>query len=106
MKFKCTIEITENELKDIMPMVKKIIPVYKTLSDNITSEIDWIKNQRQMILISSCDFVWDKYCEDFYDKKILPKKLFYKLIRHILHCYSKSVRISDDTVKRFFVTKA
>lgn len=103
MKFKVQMTLTEAQIKNMKLSLDKITPIYKTLDDDLTDEIDWIKFWSQMIFDTSCDFVWDRYYCDFHDKKILPKNLFYKLVRHVLNCRSKSRRINENSVQYCFV---
>ncbi len=103
MKFKVQITLTEAQIKNLRLSPDKITPIYKTLNDDLTDEIDWIKYWTQMILNASCDFVWDRYYDEFHNKKILPKNLFYKLVRRTLHCCTKPYRTSNNHVKNCFI---
>ena len=103
--YKTQATLTEAQVKHSKISFDKITPVYKTLNDDLTDEIDWINYWEEMILETSCDFVWDRYYDDFHDKKILSRNSFYKLIRQTLHCCSKQVRI-NDAVKYCFVRKS
>lgn len=106
MKFKVTYMLNEDEVKNLPLSPIKIIPEYKTEQDDLSEEIEWIEYFEGMILSTSCDYVWDRYCFDFSDKKILPKNIFYKLIRKTLNCYSAQRRLAHNSVKYCFVSKS
>lgn len=106
MMYKVIYEVTEAQMKNLKLSPNKITPVYKTLDDDLTDELDWIDYWEKMILDTSCEFVWDRYYDDFHDKKILSKNLFYKLIHQTLGCHSKQIRLTRDTTKYCFVRKS
>lgn len=100
MKFKVISEVTETELMKLLPTVKKIIPLYKSQAE--VADIKWIHENKDMIINSACEFVWDMYCEAFADDMILSRNKFYDLIRSELNLESKMVRFTDDVIKYSF----
>lgn len=101
MLFRCTSEVAENELYKYE--YKKLIPIYKSLCDNLTDEVTWIHNKANLIVDSACEHVWDLYYDDFIDKKILSKHNFYRLIREELKVKMKVVKISQNATKNCFI---
>ena len=104
MIHKCTVEVNETQLNDILPTVKKIIPLYKSQEEAV--DIDWIHQNEDMIIGTACTFVWDRYCEAFADDMILSRNAFYKLVRRELGLKNKMIRIANDTVRYCFVSKS
>lgn len=98
MIFKCVIETSE-----IPDGCSKITPVYKSLNDDLTNEIEWIHQHE--IINAVCEYIYDLYCESFKEKKVLTRNSFYKLVRKELPLKSKAIRIGQDNVKRCFVEK-
>jgi hypothetical protein len=104
MIYRCTIETYE-----IPDGCIKILPSYKSLNDNLTDVINWIREKAAEMNgfhEIACEHIWDLYYDEFIDKKILSKHDFYKLIREKLQVKMKIVRINTEAVKRCFVTKS
>lgn len=106
MKFKVHLTLTEAQLANVKMSFDKIAPAYKSLNDDLTEEIEWIRDNRKMIVGAACEFVWELYYTAFYHKKILTKTAFYKLIRDTLAVKNQVIRLSSDSVKTCFVSKS
>lgn len=106
MMFKMTLQISEAMMNHILKRIKflkaNVAPINKTLNDDLTEEIEWIDYWSETINGAPCDFVWDKYCEEFSDKMILSKHNFFKLIKRHLNLRSKTMRFDKDNVKYCF----
>lgn len=106
MMFKMTLQVTQAMMTHIFKRIKflkaDVVPMNKTLNDDLTEEIEWIDYWSEMISSAPCDFVWDRYYEEFSDKMILSKHNFFKLIKRHLNLKSKTVRIGKDSVKYCF----
>lgn len=104
MKYKLTCEVTEDQMIKLMPMTKKIIPLYKLKAG--AADIDWVHQNKDIIIDAACEFVWDMYCEAFTDDIILSRNKFYELIRSELNLESKMARFTDNVIKYSFVSKS
>lgn len=104
MIYKCTVEVNETQLNDVLPTAKKIIPLYKSQAEAV--DIDWIHQNKDMIIGAACEFVWDLYQSTFFNEMILSRNAFYKLVRHELNVMMKVVRLSCDVVRYCFVSKS
>lgn len=106
MIYKTIAEITVTELNENMSACERIIPVHKSLKDDLTLEINWINNHKHLIPGAACEFIWDLYYEDFIDQKILRRYDFYKLIRRQLDLECNTVRTANESIKYCFVEKS
>ena len=105
MIFRCIIDISESKyIKDI-EKYKEPTPLYKSLENDLTDEVNWIHSHESMIVGAVCEFVWDLYYEEFIDKMILSKYKFYELIKRELNVEMGVIRISQDSVKNCFIDK-
>lgn len=100
MMYQVTCEVAENDLPD---SYIRIMPIYKSLKDDLTLETKWIRNINVIGL--PCDYIWESYYNEFIDGKILSKNNFYKFVKSTLKVKMKVMRISDHTVKNCFVKK-
>lgn len=100
MMFQVTHDVSQKNLPETYT---KIIPKYKSLKDDLTLETKWIRYNDVVGL--PCDYVWQKYYDEFIDHKILSKNNFYKLVKSTLNVKMKVMRTSDDSVKNCFVKK-
>lgn len=97
--------MSESQMQELMHMCTKINATYKTLKDDVSKDKRWIHNNSGIVIDAPCEYIWDLYCKDFADEKILSKFDFYKLVRHELNVKSMVVRITDDTTKYCFRKK-
>ena len=104
MRFKITCEVSETELMKLTSVAKKIIPLYKSQAEAV--DIDWIHQNKDMIIGTACTLVWDKYCEDFTNDIVLSKNTFYKLVKRELGLKNKMVRVANDAVRYCFTNKS
>lgn len=106
MMFKMTLHVTEAMMNHIFKRIKflkaDVVPINKTLNDDLTEEIKWIDYWADMISCAPCDYVWEQYYDEFSDKIILSKNNFFKLIKRHLNLRSKTMRLGDDSVKYCF----
>lgn len=104
MMVKIMCEATQEQMMELLPIAKKIIPLYKSRAEAV--DIDWIRRNKDIIVDAACEYVWDMYCEAFANEKILSRNAFYKAVRYELGLKSKLLRIDGDTVKYCFVSKS
>ena len=102
MMFKCMFEMTELELRNTTSKCTRIVPIHKTLDDDLSADITWIHNNADTIIGSSCDYVWNLYFDYFINEKILSKNNFYKLVKQELNISSAIIRVTNDNVKYCF----
>lgn len=103
MMYQVTCEAAENDLPD---SYIRIIPIYKSLKDDLTNEIDWIHTYKDFIVGATCEYIWELYCGEFLDRKILSKNNFYKLVKKELSLEGKIIRMSQDATKYCFTEKS
>lgn len=104
MKFKVRCEVTETELIKISSTITKIIPLYKSKAD--AADVEWIHQNKDIIIGNACMYVWDKYREAFPDDMILSKNIFYKLVKQELELKGQMMKLANDAVRYCFVDKS
>lgn len=103
MILKCVIDISESEYVKDVEKYKEPAPIYKSLEDDLSDEINWIRSHESIIVGAACEYVWYLYYDEFIDKMILSKYKFYEVIKKELSVKMKVIRISQDTVKNCFI---
>ena len=99
MKYKCTIEISEDKLTDVLEYCKDIVPVY---SDSPTySDYKFIINNVDRIFNSRCSDVYERYQDENTGRKILSKLKFYDLVKTTTHAKIVSKRIGKEVFSIF-----
>lgn len=93
MIFRCFIDVSE---KDLNSEHKDPTPLYKSLDDDLTDEINWIHAHKSMIVGGAvCKDIWKLYCRDFIDRMTLSKYKFYELIKNKLNVETGVVKTSQ-----------
>lgn len=102
MRYKITTEISASELSQYQ--YNKIIPQYKSQAG--AADINWIHENKNIIVDGVCEHVWDRYNHAFVDDKILSKNKFIKLVKTELNLTCKIIRLTENDVKYCFVKKS
>ena len=103
MIFRCVVDISESDYVKDMEKYKEPTPIYKSLENDLTDEVNWIRSHESMTVGAACEYIWDLYYKEFIDKMILSKYKFYELIKKELNVEMKVIRIGQDSVKNCFV---
>lgn len=103
MIFRCVVNISKSDYVNDMEKYNEPTPIYKSLENDLTDEVNWIRSHESLIIGAACEYVWDLYYKEFIDKMILSKHKFYELIKKELNVEMKVIRINQDSVKNCFV---
>ena len=104
MLFKVQVIVSEQELNQVTSYSTiKIIPIMKSLFDDLENEINWINEHKNDCIISyPVDLAYENYKKDFENESILGKNSFSKLAKKELKIQTKLVRI-DKNIQNCFV---
>ena len=104
MLFKVQVIVSEQELNQVTSYsTTKIIPIMKSLFDDLENEINWINEHKNDCIIGyPVDLAYENYKKDFENESILGKNSFSKLAKKELKIQTKLVRI-DKNIQNCFV---
>ena len=104
MLFKVQVIVSEQELNQVTSYSTiKIIPIMKSLFDDLENEINWINEHKNDCIIGyPVDLAYENYKKDFENEPILGKNSFSKLAKKELKIQTKLVRI-DKNIQNCFI---
>lgn len=104
MKYKCNVILTKSQINQLglSDRLNEFKPEYKSLLDDLEKDITWIHNNEKMIVDCVCSAVYEFYCADLIDEKVISRNLFYGLVKRELNLTIKQVRLDENRIKKCF----